>query len=79
MLEQRDVLVRLPARLMLMSGRVGPEHILNLKSGNVKRNIALWYQPDSLNRPAVREIYEKLKTYWHDMDNLIAFPEDIAS
>jgi LysR family transcriptional regulator of abg operon len=79
MLEQRDVLVRLPARLMLMSGRIGPEHILNLKSGNVKRNIALWYQPDSLNRPAVREIYEKLKTYWHNRDNLITFPEDIAS
>lgn len=68
MLHTSDAVVRMPIRLMIMSGLVTPAYILNVPGEAMRRDIAIWSTQKALAQPAVREARDRLRGYFAELN-----------
>lgn len=62
LLKRSDVLVRLPARLTLLSGFIEPRQMLSVKNEiGPRRDIALWYRSENSERPDFIKVRDALR------------------
>lgn len=64
LLEKRDVLVRMPVRMMIAAGFAQPEGILNVSGEIAKRDIAIWTSPRAMDQRAVQQVHNHLKDHF---------------
>ncbi|WP_432695702.1 LysR family transcriptional regulator [Marinobacterium sp. YM272] len=72
LLQTSDIMVALPKRLTLLSGRVGDDHLLDVDTLLPRRDIALWMPKRNLERPDVTDLAERLKRFFLDLDETAA-------
>lgn len=68
MLQTTDVVVALPYRMTMLSGRLNNSHLLDVNTLLPKRDIALWMHKRSLERPDLMDMAEHLKHYFQTLD-----------
>ena len=70
MLHTSDVVVRMPIRLMIMSGLITAANVLDVRGEATRRDIAIWSTHKALNQPAVREARERLRDYFAELNEM---------
>ncbi len=69
LLQTTDLLVRLPARLALMTGEIDPEQMLDVETqSGPRRDIALWSHADQSERPENVKVREFIREYVKALD-----------
>jgi len=69
LLKTSDALVRLPARLTLMTAQVGFDQMLSLdKPAGARRDIALWYRSSDTDRPDFNKVAKILRQWVLSLD-----------
>ncbi|WP_018687412.1 LysR family transcriptional regulator [Ahrensia kielensis] len=74
MLRTTDVAVRLPTRLLLLSGAIDDDNVLNIAETPELRDIAVWWRAESLRHPAVQSTFDSLCRYYNTLDSGNASP-----
>lgn len=70
LLQSSDVLVRMPARLALMSKEVMPNQLVPVEGSlGSRRDIALWYRSADLERPDFVQVRETLRVLVRGIDH----------
>lgn len=70
LLQNTDVLVRMPARLALMSKEVMPNQLVPVEGSlGSRRDIALWYRSADLERPDFVQVRETLRVLVRGIDH----------
>ena len=70
LLKCSDFLVRMPARLTLLTGFVDPRQLLSVESdAGTRRDIALWYRSEDSERPDFLRVCNSLRDVVTDIDN----------
>ncbi|WP_286236926.1 LysR family transcriptional regulator [Neptuniibacter halophilus] len=70
LLQTSDMLVRLPARLALMTGEVEQEQMLAVEGErHTRRDIALWSSPDNAERPDLGKVRQLLLNFTEALDH----------
>lgn len=73
LLNTSDVLVRLPARLTLMTGEVGVDQMVQVTGPQgPRRDIALWTRMDNLERLESMNIHKLISEFVHTLDKTIS-------
>lgn len=69
LLKTTDMLVRLPARLTLMTGEILPEQLLKVEGRQgPRRDIALWSRKEEVERPEHVKVRDVVKRYVEQLD-----------
>lgn len=68
LLQTSDVMVPLPQRITLLSGRLSNDHMLNVDVLLPRRDIALWLPKRNLERPDVMGVAQRLKRHFLELD-----------
>lgn len=68
LLSTSDVVVRMPIRLMMLSGTIEAGQVLDTGETPEPRKIAIWTSAKAMERTAVRGIHERLLGYFRDLD-----------
>lgn len=69
LLDTTDMLVRLPARLTLMTGEVTPDQLLEVEGKpGPRRDIALWSRVENGERPELVKVRNTIKEFVHQVD-----------
>lgn len=69
LLRHRDILVRLPARLTLMTGEVTQAQMLAVSdASDPRRDIALWYRSNDSARPEFLKVCQRIKELVCEID-----------
>ncbi|MGB1090934.1 MAG: LysR family transcriptional regulator [Oceanobacter sp.] len=72
LLETTDMLVRLPARLTLMTGQVSPEQMITVEDQEgPRRDIALWSRDEDLERPDSLKVRTFLRDWMLALDQTL--------
>ncbi|MGO2354608.1 MAG: LysR family transcriptional regulator [Marinomonas foliarum] len=69
LLNTSDVLVRLPARLALMTGEVDMDQMIQVSGPQgPRRDIALWSKVDNLERPECMKVHELIRGFMQQLE-----------
>lgn len=69
LLNTSDMLVRLPARLTLMTGEIAPEQLIEVEGRpGPRRDIALWSRTENGERPEILKVRELVSAFITRMD-----------
>lgn len=68
LLKTTDIVVRMPVRLLLLSENIDDRHILDVQDASEIRDIAVWWRTESLQHPAVQNVFKLLCTYYNALD-----------
>lgn len=69
LLNTSDTLVRLPARLALMTGEIAPEQMIEIEGQRgPRRDIALWSRIENSERPEILRIRELIREFMVQLD-----------
>jgi DNA-binding transcriptional LysR family regulator len=69
LLNTTDMLVRLPARLALMTGEIAPEQLIDVEGQpGPRRDIALWSQTERAERPEILKVRELISEFVKRID-----------
>lgn len=73
LLNTSDVLVRLPARLALMTGAVEIDQLIKVPGPKgPRRDIALWSRVDNLERPECMKVHELIRGFMQILDDTVS-------
>ena len=64
LLQTSDILVALPYRFVMMSGRLSEDYVLTTDVLLPRRDIALWSTEQNLDRPEILKTHELIKAYF---------------
>ncbi|WP_417527623.1 LysR family transcriptional regulator [Marinomonas shanghaiensis] len=69
LLDTSDVLVRLPARLALMTDEVGVDQMIQVTGQQgPRRDIALWSRAENLERPECSKVHERIRHFVESLE-----------
>lgn len=73
LLNTSDMLVRMPARMALMTGEVTRDQMINVEGPlGPRRDIALWSRTESRERPDFVKVYGLLRDYMMEIDQSVS-------
>lgn len=72
LLNTTDMLVRLPARMALMTGEVDVDQIIQVEGQlGPRRDIALWSKVDNLERPECIKVHKLIHEFMYELDHSV--------